>query len=235
MRLNRFIASCGITARRKVGQLIQEGRVSIDGEVVQDLGRNVDPEKEIVLVDGERIQPEKRIVLLLNKPKGVLTTMRQQGKRPTILTLLNGVKERVFPVGRLDLDTEGLLLLTNDGDLAYRLTHPRFQVEKVYEAWVEESASGGVDLRSIRTGVMLEDGMARVKRAKVLKRAKDLTLVQVTLTEGRKREVKRIFQKIGSPVLSLKRVEFGGLELGDLPPGSYRALTPNEIKRLEKF
>lgn len=235
MRLNRFIASCGITARRKVSQLIQEGRVSIDGEVVQDLGRNVDPEKEIVLVDGERIQPEKRIVLLLNKPKGVLTTMRQQGKRPTILPLLNGVKERVFPVGRLDLDTEGLLLLTNDGDLAYRLTHPRFQVEKVYEAWVEESASGGVDLRSIRKGVMLEDGMARVKRAKVLKRAKDLTLVQVTLTEGRKREVKRIFQKIGSPVLSLKRVEFGGLELGDLPPGSYRALTPNEIKRLEKF
>jgi pseudouridine synthase len=202
--------------------------------VEYDPARIVDPKKDIILYEGEPVRAEKRVVLLLNKPRGYLTTLRRQGNRPIVLDLFKEVKERVFPIGRLDFDTEGLLLMTNDGDLSYRLTHPKFQVEKVYEVWVDGQIKDGSDLARLRKGILLEDGLARVKRATVMKRAGDLTLVQVTLTEGKKREVKRMFQKIGTPVLKLKRVKFGGLGLGGLAPGSYRVLTPKEINTLEK-
>ena len=235
MRLNRYIATCGITSRRKADLLIRGGRISVNGEVVYDPGRIVHPDREKVLLDGKVIHSERRIVLLLNKPKGVLTTLRRQGDRPIITSLLKGVKERVFPVGRLDLDTEGLLLLTNDGDLAYRLTHPKFQVERAYEVWVDGSDSGGVNLKRIREGVKLEDGIARAKRAEILKRKGNLFLIRITLTEGRKREVKRIFEKIGAPVVSLKRVKFGLIELGELPSGKFRKLNSNEIGKLENI
>jgi 23S rRNA pseudouridine2605 synthase/16S rRNA pseudouridine516 synthase len=163
-----------------------------------------------------------------------LTTLRRHGNRPIVLDLFEKVKERIFPIGRLDFDTEGLLLMTNDGDLSYRLTHPKFQVEKVYEVWVDGRIKDGSDLARLRKGVLLEDGLARVKRATVKKKAGDVTLIQITLTEGKKREVKRMFQKIGRPVLKLKRVKFGGLGLEGLAPGSYRVLTPKEINKLEK-
>lgn len=229
MWLNRYIASCGITSRRKADQLIREGKISVNGEIVTKAGTKVNPMKDRILLKGVPLSREKRILILLNKPKGYLTTLRRQGNRPIILDLLIGIKERVYPVGRLDLDTEGLLLLSNDGDLSYRLTHPKYQVERVYEVWVD----GRVDLESLRKGVMLEDGLARVRRAKERKRKGSLTLLEITLTEGRKREVKRIFQKLKSPVVSLKRVKFGTLILGDLPIGKYRFLSPHEIGELE--
>lgn len=205
----------------------------INGEVVIEPGRMVHPESEKILLNGHSLNPERRIVLLFHKPKGILTTLKKQGNRPILLSLLKGVKERVFPVGRLDLDSEGLLLLTNDGDLAYRLTHPKFQVERVYEVWVDSSSSGDVDLKRIRKGVLLDDGLARAKRAEILKRNGDLVLIRLTLTEGRKREIKRMFQKIGTPVVRLKRVKYGGIELGDLLPGKYRELNAIEINKLE--
>ncbi len=229
-RLQKVMAAAGIASRRASEELIAEGRVTVNGEVAQ-LGRKVDPATDDIRVDGERINADPdRVYVMLNKPQGVVTTVDDPEGRPTVMDLVN-LPMRLFPVGRLDLDTEGLLLLTNDGDLAHGLMHPSHEVPKTYVALVSGPLRRPT-LQQLRDGVLLEDGTARPIDVTVLEEQKGKALVQLTMTEGRKREVRRMFSAVGHPVERLARVAFGGVELGDLRQGRWRHLTQQEIGRL---
>jgi len=232
MRLQQFIASCGRASRRGAEDLIAAGRVAVNGQTAQ-LGRRIDPRTDCVSVDGQVLEPERKIYILLNKPRGLVTTVRDTHGRGTVLDGLETLDERVFPVGRLDRDVEGVLFLTNDGDLAFRLTHPRFEVAKTYHAWVQGSMSLETAARLAR-GVQLEDGMTAPGRVRVLTRAKGQTQIELTIHEGRNREVKRMCSRVGHPVTRLTRVAFAGLTLGDLRTGEWRMLTSGEIASLKK-
>jgi 23S rRNA pseudouridine2605 synthase len=229
-RVQKILAAAGIGSRRASEELIAQGRVAVDGEVVS-LGAKADPETQVITVDGERIHTNPRLVyLLLNKPPGVVTTVSDPQGRPTVMDLVPQ-NPRVYPVGRLDRDTEGLLILTNDGELANRLAHPRWEVEKVYVAQVR----GGVkrhQLRELLDGVELEDGLARAKSVRELGAAGDRTLIEVVLTEGRKREVRRMLAAVGISLERLARVKIGPLPLGDISPGKARPLTGAEVRAL---
>ncbi|MFH0778296.1 MAG: pseudouridine synthase [Candidatus Eisenbacteria bacterium] len=233
-RLNRFLASRGIASRRKCDELIKDGRVRVNGKTVLLPGSKVIPGTDVVELDdcpvGESPLPA---YILLNKPAGVIVSARDSRKRPTVLGLVPGSFGRLFPVGRLDLDTEGLLLLTNDGDLAFRLTHPSFQVEKRYEVVVKE-APRPAQIATLRRGVEfapgVKSGRARVEHAGP---AKERHLVRLAIREGRKRQVRLMCRAVGLTVLSLARTGLGPLELGSLAKGAWRPLTPGEIKRLK--
>ena len=229
-RLQKVLAAAGVASRRASEQLIAEGRVTVNGELAS-VGQKVDPVADAVLVDGERVNIDPdRVYLLLNKPQGVVTTADDPEGRPTVLDLVN-LPQRLFPVGRLDQDTEGLLLLTNDGDLAHALTHPSYEVERVYVALVPGPVRRRT-LAALREGVELEDGLARPKRARVLEEERSKALVEIVMTEGRKREVRRMLGALGLQVERLARVQFGGVELGDLRQGKWRFLTQAEIGTL---
>jgi pseudouridine synthase len=215
--------------------MVLEGRVTVNGKVVNALGFKVDPLKDHIKVDGERIARfEPKITLLLNKPRGYLSTVKDPGGRPTVMDLLKNVKWRVYPVGRLDFDAEGLLLLINDGELANLFAHPKFSIPRTYLVKV-----GGVpeekELARLKRGVMLEDGRARVVSCSILRQKEKNSWVQVVVTEGRNRLVKRMFSAIGHPVLKLKRIQFGPIQLGNLPFGQFRYLTAEEMERLKKL
>jgi pseudouridine synthase len=215
--------------------MVLEGRVTVNGKVVSALGFKVDPLKDHIKVDGERIvRSEPKITLLLNKPRGYLSTVKDPGGRPTVMDLLKNVKWRVYPVGRLDFDAEGLLLLTNDGELANLFAHPKFSIPRTYLVKV-----GGVpeekELARLKRGVMLEDGRARVVSCSILRQKEKNSWVQVVVTEGRNRLMKRMFSAIGHSVLKLKRVQFGPIQLGNLPFGQFRHLTTEEMERLKKL
>jgi 23S rRNA pseudouridine2605 synthase len=230
LRLNKVLSSAGLGSRRAVEELVLAGRVSIDGQTVTELGRRVDPERDRVEVDGSRVVVDRRRrYWLLNKPAGVVTTSADPEGRPTVVELVPD-QPRVFPVGRLDRDTEGLLLLTNDGDLAYRLTHARFGVEKRYLAEVERLPAGA--LARLRVGVELEDGPARAERARVVTTSARRQMVEVVMVEGRNREVRRLLDAVGAPVRRLVRTAIGPLELRGLAPGEHRALRPEEVRAL---
>lgn len=233
-RLHKFLAHAGAGSRRQAEEMIREGRVTVNGETVREMGTKIDPLTDVVALDGERIAGrEGKAYLLLNKPPRVVTTLRDPGHRMKVSDLLKGIRARVYPVGRLDYMTEGLLLLTNDGELAYRLTHPRFKVDKTYLAQVEgmvEEAS----LQKLRRGIILEDGPTGPARVRLAERGNGYTRLEITIHEGRNRQVRRMCQAIGHPVQALKRIRFGPLQLGDLQPGSYRHLTPKEISALKK-
>lgn len=235
VRLNRFLSQMGIASRRGADRLIAQGRIRIGGEKVTSLGRMVDPRRETVYVDNRRVGGEyKPIYLILHKPKGFLVTSSDRFGRPTVYDLLKTAPRGLFPVGRLDYDSQGLLLLTNDGDLAHRLLHPRWGVEKRYLVRIGGIVEEG-RLELIRSGVRLDDGrLARPQKIGLTEGPDGETLVQITLREGRKREVKRIFKTVGYRVLSLKRIGFNGLKLGDLREGEWRHLTPREIGRLKE-
>jgi pseudouridine synthase len=234
MRLQRFLALCGFGARRSCETLIIEGRVTING-VIATLGVSVDPGKDEVWVDGNVARPERRMAyVLLNKPADTVTTLHDPEGRRTVLGCIFDVKERVFPVGRLDRDTTGVLLLTNDGELAFRLSHPRYEIQKVYEARVMGDVFDE-SIQRLREGVMLRDGMSAPARAEVLTRDLDSTLLRLTIHEGRKHEVKRMCSAVGHRVEKLTRVEFAGLGLGGLRPGRYRFLTDAEVDRLYRM
>lgn len=229
-RVQKVLAAAGLGSRRSCEELIAAGRVAVDGRVVS-LGAKVDPTRQVVTIDGERVPVNPALTyLLLNKPRGVVTTVADPQGRPTVMDLVPP-NPRVYPVGRLDQDTEGLLVLTNDGELANRLAHPRYEVEKTYVAQVR----GTVRRRQVRQlveGVVLEDGPARARSVRELGSAGDRSLLELVLTEGRKREVRRMLAAVGIPLERLARVKLGPLPLGDIAPGKSRPLTTAEVRDL---
>ncbi|MDI6891901.1 MAG: pseudouridine synthase [Actinomycetota bacterium] len=231
-RLQKIMARAGIASRRKCEKFILEGRVKVNNEVIRELGVKADPERDTVEVDGRKIGfVREKVYVALNKPAGYLTSVTDPFGRPTVLDLVGEREVRIFPVGRLDMDTEGLILLTNDGELAFRLMHPRFKVEKSYLAEVRGFPENNI-LDCLRRGIILEDGATAPARVKVAKRNRDSTEIEVTIREGRKRQVKRMFEKVGHPVVRLKRLSFGPVHLKDLPRGQHRILHPYEVSAL---
>lgn len=227
MRLAKYLATAGVASRRAAEEIIRAGRVSVDGATVTDPARDVGPENA-VQVDGGPVNTERaRVVYALNKPEGVVSTARDPQGRPTVVSLLPS-DVRLYPVGRLDIDTSGLLLLTNDGELAHRLTHPRFEVEKTYRAVVANAPVREPALTALRGGVQLDDGPTA--QAKIRRLAADT--IELTIHEGRKRQVKRMCAAVGHPVKRLERVAFGPLNVGDLQPGAHRRLTSAEVEAL---
>jgi 23S rRNA pseudouridine2605 synthase len=229
MRLAKHLAHAGVSSRRAAEQLIAQGRVAIEGEIVTDPARDVG-ESAHITVDGRPLaaQREERVVYALHKPVGVLSTARDTHGRPTVVQLVPAGELRLYPVGRLDADTSGLILLTNDGELANRLTHPRYEVPKTYRARVAGGPVGARALRALREGVELEDGPTAPARVRRL----GADEIELTIHEGRNRQVRRMCAAVGHPVTALRRVAFGSLRLGDLVPGAYRRLSAAEVERL---
>ncbi|HEX8972391.1 pseudouridine synthase, partial [Oryzihumus sp.] len=232
VRLQKLLAAAGVGSRRTCENLIAAGRVEVDGQVVTELGVRVDPVRQTVHVDGERVQlDESRLYLAFNKPLGVVSTMSDDLGRPSVGDYVMNRKERLFHVGRLDADTEGLLLLTNDGDLAHRLQHPAYGVPKTYLAQVPGPVARDVGKR-LRAGIDLEDGPVKVDSFKLVDSAPGKALVEVILHEGRKHVVRRLLEAVGHPVITLVRTDVGPIHLGDLKPGRIRALSRDEVGKL---
>jgi 23S rRNA pseudouridine2605 synthase len=234
VRLQKLLAAAGVGSRRVCENLIEQGRVEVDGQVVTELGVRIDPKTQVVHVDGERVNlDEDRVYLAFNKPKGVVTTMSDELGRPSISDFLGNREDRLFHVGRLDADTEGLLLLTNDGDLAHRLQHPAYGILKTYLAQIQGPVPRDLG-KQLREGVELEDGPARVDSFKVVDSQPGKALVEVILHEGRKHIVRRMLEAVGRPVISLVRTEVGPIRLADLKSGRTRKLNKAEVAALYK-
>ncbi|MCD6319164.1 MAG: rRNA pseudouridine synthase [Candidatus Desulfofervidaceae bacterium] len=231
-RLQKILSRAGVTSRRKAEQLIIEGRVKIDGKVVTTLGTKVDPETQQIEVDGRILRFPASIYLMLYKPRYYLTTLHDPRGRPKVTDLLKDIPTRVFPVGRLDFDAEGLLLLTNDGEFANMLIHPRYKVPKTYMVLVK-GIPNSYALKKLETGVDLEDGKTLPAQVRLIRKLKNKTWLKLTIREGRYRQIKRMCAAVGHPVLRLKRIRIGPLTLDRLKPGEYRYLTPKEIKQLQ--
>ena len=233
-RLQKYMSRCGVASRRKAEELILAGLVKVNGETIRKLGAKIIPGKDRVEVKGKEINPAEFIYLMLNKPKGYITGNRDPQGRLTVLDLLPEEFPRVFPVGRLDYNTTGLLLLTNDGQLAFGITHPSYEVKKTYEALVKgvpEPAS----LESLRKGILLEDGPTLPAKVDIIKVKTGNAIIRIVIREGRKRQVRRMFRAIGHPVMELMRVGIGPLTLDGLPLGKYRPLNGMEIAALRKI
>src|SRR5688572_2593398 len=232
LRLNKILAQAGLSSRRGADRLIAEGHVSVNGVVTRDLATLADPDTDIVALRGTPLpQAERKVYVLLHKPAWYVTTVTDPRGRPTVSDLVRGIGARLYPVGRLDWDVEGVLLMTNDGDLTHRLLHPRYGLPRVYEAEVRGAVPAG-ELTRWRRGVMLEDGVATPTAVELVRAVGPTTLLRLTFTEGRKHEVKRYCEALGHPVHRLRRVAFGPITLGDLPRGAHRALTPRELSAL---
>jgi pseudouridine synthase len=234
-RLQKILARAGLASRREAERIIQEGRVSVNGRIITQLGFKADPTKDYIKVDGKSInQFEPKVIILLNKPKGYVSTVKDPKGRPTVIDLLKKIKWRVYPVGRLDFDAEGLLFLTNDGELAFKLSHPRFLVPRTYMVKV----SGIVEekeLLRLNRGIRLEDGVAKAELCELVKYSDTNSWIKIVVTEGRNRLIKRMFLAIGHPVLKLKRIQFGPIKLGKILPGEFRFLTHEEVKKLKEI
>ncbi|MEL7497268.1 MAG: pseudouridine synthase [Planctomycetota bacterium] len=230
-RLQRVMAAAGIASRRECEIIIQEGRVEVDGNVVVELGHRVDPEKQEIYVDAERIRIEPLQYFALNKPPGIVSTNVDPAGRPRVIDLIR-TQSRVYNVGRLDKSSEGLILVTNDGTLAHRLTHPRFGIEKKYHVQVDGRPTPA-QLKQLREGIYIAEGKVRASNIRYLKRAKSGSWLEIILDEGRNREIRRMLAAVGHKVRVLKRVSIGPLKLGELPLGAHRPLTKQEIKRLQ--
>lgn len=232
VRLQKFMAAAGVASRRESERLIQAGRVSVNGRVVTVLGTKVDPATDRVSLDGAAVgRLERRVYFLLHKPRGCLSTVSDPGGRPTVLDCLRGVKERVFPVGRLDWDSEGLIILTNDGDLALKLTHPRNHVPRVYRVKVK-GLVGREALEAVRRGLFL-DGRRTLPAPVSRVSSQSNSWLEVVLYEGRRNQLRRVFERLGHPVLKLRRTAIGPVSDRELLPGEFRPLTPAEIARLK--
>ncbi|MDO9535933.1 MAG: pseudouridine synthase [Bacillota bacterium] len=236
MRLQKFLSSGGIASRRAAEKLISEGRIKVNEKVVTEPGTKVDPLSDKVEVDNLPVTIlKKKKYFLLNKPSGYLTTVKDPYKRPTVMDLIpKKFQEGLFPVGRLDLDTEGLLLMTNDGEMAFRLTHPRYEIEKEYLAQVKGTPSKD-DLYLLRTGVVLEEGKTAPAKVEILSSGDKMSLLRIIIHEGKKRQIKRICAAVGHPVVFLKRNSYAFLNLGNLKPGLYRSLTEEEVQKLYRL
>ncbi len=231
-RLQKILARSGAASRRKAEEFIRQGRVTVDGRVVTEMGVKLDPESHEICLDGRSLNSsEDKIYILLNKPTGYITTLDDPQGRPVVTKLLKGISQRVFPVGRLDLDTEGALLLTNDGEMAQRIQHPSFEINKTYVARVSGSPSAD-DINKLVHGIELDGRLTWPAQLKVLQASPRTSRIRITIHEGRKRQVRKMFAAIGYPVLALKRIAYGGLELGSLPSGKFRILRPKELKKI---
>lgn len=231
-RLQKVIAHAGIASRRKAEELILQGKVTVNGEVVKQLGTKVGP-NDVVEVNGIKVEKEEPVYFLFYKPKGVVTTVKDDKKRKTVLDFFPEVTERIYPVGRLDYDTSGILLMTNDGEFANLLTHPKYEIEKTYIAKVKGIPTRE-HLKQLQKGIRLDDGLTAPAKAKFLSanKRKNTAIIELTIHEGRNRQVRRMFEKIGYPVMKLKRERYAFLDLTGLNAGEWRPLTPHEVKQL---
>jgi len=231
MRINRYLALCGVASRRGAEKIIQQGRVQVNGHAVVDLASQIDEGRDQVQVDGKPVQPQKKkIYVLLHKPKGYVTTVHDERDRKTVMELLD-LRERLAPVGRLDYQSEGLLLLTNDGDLIFRLLHPRFKVDKTYYATLK-SAFDPKDFDRLTQGMQLQEGAIAPCSAWFYSRTPDR--IAVRIHEGQKHQVRRMLSHLGYEIKNLRRVQFGPLQLGRLAVGEWRFLKPEEVRALKQ-
>lgn len=235
MRINKYIAESGVCSRRKAEEYIKNGLVRVNNNVVTNLATNIDANKDVVTISGQRIQPTTEYVYyMLNKPKGYITTMNDDRNRKSILDLIDGIGKRVFPVGRLDYDSEGLLLLTNDGDLTYKLTHPKFNIEKKYIVKVYGEMKES-ELAVLRAGVVIDKVRYNKCKVKLLSYENNISKLEIILNEGKNREIRKMFEAIGKEVVFLKRVEIAGIRLGGLKRGEIRPLKENEVSFLKSL
>ena len=232
MRLQKFIAECGVASRRSAEKIIESGRVYVNGDLVDYMGCEVDPDKDMVEVDGKVIKPEsKKYYIVLNKPKNYVTTVSDDLGRPTIMNLVEDIDARIYPVGRLDFDTTGLLIMTNDGDFANKLTHPRNVVNKTYIARVDRILTED-ELAKLEKGVDIDGTKTAPAKAEMIKRPQKGFEVKITIHEGRNRQVRRMLEAVNVNVLALKRISVGSVTLGNLPEGKWRKLSDAEINKL---
>lgn len=232
-RLQKVLSAAGLGSRRACEELIAAGRVEVDRHMVTQLGTRVDPHRQAIRVDGEPLPQPKRVYYAVNKPPGVVSTHRDPARRERVIDLVPGDPEGLITVGRLDLGSEGLILVTNDGELANRLTHPRYRVRKTYRVQVAGRPERET-LAALRHGVHLAEGVARVESAVVKSHRKQSTILEIVLTEGRNREIRRMLARLGHKVIRLVRVAVGPVRLGDLLPGAYRPLTRQEVAALRR-
>ena len=230
-RLQKIIAQAGIASRRGAEQLIAQGRVRVNDQVITHMGHKVDPVKDRITFDGRPINLEQKIYLLLNKPAGYVTTLSDPQGRPIVTDLLPEIDARLFPVGRLDLDTEGALLMTNDGALGNYVLHPRYEVNKTYEATVKGMPSAN-SIQRLTKGILIDGQKTYPAQLRFLEKSRSHSKIEIIIHEGKKRQVRKMFQAIGHAVVHLKRTAYGNLQLGTLSSGKYRTLTKNDLKKL---
>ncbi|AST59097.1 pseudouridine synthase [Thermoanaerobacterium thermosaccharolyticum] len=233
-RLQKYLAECGIASRRKCEQLILDGKIKVNGTVIKNLGIKIDPDKDIVEYDGRVVaKVQHNIYIMLNKPTGFITTVKDQFGRPSVLDIIK-IKDRIYPVGRLDCDTSGLLLLTNDGDIANKLMHPKHEIDKVYIAKIR-GIPDDKDLDRFRNGLLLDNRLTAKAKIEILKKINNDALVKIVIHEGRNRQIRRMCELIGHPVMTLKRIKIGDLELGNLKVGQWRYLSGEEVQYLKNL
>lgn len=232
MRLQKYMAQCGIASRRKCEEMITAGRVAVNDIEIQKMGVDIQPEVDNITVDGKRIRPEvKKHYIIFNKPSGIVTTVHDQFGRKTIMSYFQDIPERIFPIGRLDYDSEGLLILTNDGELTYRLTHPKNQVKKTYIVKVKGIPTLD-QLKVIQNGVILDRIKTAPADVKIMNNNENTSILEIQIHEGRNRQVRRMFELIGYSVINLRRSQIGSLSLGNLQPGEWRYLSDKEVHYL---
>ncbi len=232
-RLNKYLANLGICSRRNVEKFLQEHTVTVDGRQVFEPGIRIDPQKNDIRLDGKIIRRPQFVYYLLNKPKNVVSTTADEYGRKNIISLIP-TKERIYPIGRLDKDTTGLILLTNDGELTNQLIHPKYHVDKVYRLTIQERADTA-QLRALRNGVLLEDGITSPAKVTVVKEMQSGSFLKMTIHEGKNRQIRRMCETVGITLLELQRISFGPIDLGKVKIGEYRFLTKNEISTLKKL
>lgn len=234
IRLNKYMADCGVDSRRNCDKIITENRVRVNRKLINELGFMINEDNDTVTVDGKKITPKnKNVYLMLHKPKGYVTTVKDDKDRKTVMELID-IKSRVYPVGRLDYDTEGLLLLTNDGDMTYKLTHPKYEVTKKYITRIEGEISES-ELTTLRNGVIIDGKKTAPAKAKLLEKTDKECRVELTIHEGKNHQVKKMFETIGKTVVFLKRTEMGDIRLGGLARGQWRYLNDKEIDYLKSI
>ncbi|MFW6279288.1 MAG: pseudouridine synthase [Bacillota bacterium] len=233
-RLQKYMAHAGVASRRKSEDIIAEGRVKVNGEVVTEMGFKIDPQQDTVTVDGEVISREEKVYILFNKPTGCVCTVDDPRGRKTVLDYIDGVSQRIYPVGRLDYDTSGLLIITNDGQLTNILTHPSYEIDKTYLVEIPGQLTAK-EKKQLEEGVELEDGITAPAEAEIVYKNSDKTIFMLTIHEGRNRQVRRMCEKIGHRAINLKRIGLAFLSLEQLSPGEFRFLTTEEVKKLKQI
>lgn len=235
MRLQKFLAKAGIASRRKAEEYILDGKIKVNGQLITELGTKINPDKDLVYYNDKIVEliPEK-VYILLNKPEKYVTTVKDQFNRPTVMDLLPPSLKGVHPVGRLDYNTSGLLLLTNDGDFTYKITHPKHSIKKIYIAKVR-GIPKETSLEKLRKGLVIDNYKTAPAKAKILRKLKNDAVIEITIYEGRNRQVRKMCEAIGHPVISLKRIAIGNIFLANLPLGKYRNLTKEEVDYFMKL
>ncbi|PCJ50480.1 MAG: pseudouridine synthase [Candidatus Hydrogenedentota bacterium] len=233
MRLQKYLAACSIASRRGSEKLIADGRVTVNGDPAH-VGMVINPDSDKIQVDGASIDLDRKVYVVLNKPKDTITSAKDTHNRKTVMDCITDVGVRIYPVGRLDRDVTGALLLTNDGELTNRLIHPRYEIDKVYHAWVKGNVTPET-ISNLKSGITLEDGPTAPAKASILQSRRGATLIRLVIHEGRKRLVKRMCASQGHPVLELRRISIGDIRANDLQPGEWRHLTSEEIHSLKKL